>query len=121
MSVPAPMVRDLDEVERIYAHLQRTAPSLEMRIYDAVETLAETGVIPRDRWRQFAHVSYCRAIYVSHVAPLEGVLTFAEIANHLNEIGVPRFRGTNEWTEAAISDIRAVISSEQNQILLPDP
>ena len=121
MSIPAPCVTPLDTVEKKLAHLYQAAPSLDQRVEDAVEALVETGVIPADRWRQFAHVAYCRAIYATHVRPLEAHLTFAEIANHLAELGVPRFRGSSDWSGEAITDIRAVVSSPDNQILLPDP
>lgn len=121
MPVPVPPARDLDEVEITREQSERDAPRLEAIIYDAVETLIETGALPRERWRFLAHILYCRAIYETHIRPLETVLTFAEIANHLNERRVPRFRGSSEWTAPAISDIRGVVSSTHNQIMLPDP
>lgn len=121
MPVPVPPARELGEVEAARARSERDAPRLDARIYAAVEALVETGALPRERWRFLAHILYCRAIYETHIRPLEPVLTFAEIANHLNERRVPRFRGSSEWTGAAITDIRQVVSTTANQIQLPDP
>jgi len=121
MPVSVPTVRDLDEIERARAAIERTAASLDQRIYCAVEELVTSGAIPREEWRFLAHILFCRAIYTTHIAPLEDRLTFEQIANHLKEIGVPRFRGASDWSASAISDIRAVVSSPQNRISLPDP
>jgi hypothetical protein len=121
MPVPAPPARDLDEVERAREQTELDAPRLDAMIYDAVETLIETGALPRERWRFLAHVLFCRAIYETHIRPLEDRLTFEQIANHLKEIGVPRFRGASDWSAPAITDIRQVVSSTSNQIMLPDP
>ena len=102
-------------------HLADLAPFLEDHVEAAVEALVELGALPRDRWRQVAHVLYCRAIYATYVEPLESHLTFAEIANHLNERGVPRLRGSSDWCAAAVSGIRAVLADPSNEISLPDP
>jgi len=121
MPVPAPTVTPLDQVEETLARSYREAPSLEQRVADAVRDLVQAGALPHDGWRFLAHVLYCRAIYATHIQPLESHLTFEEIANHLNELGVPRFRGSSDWSGPAITDIRAVVSSPHNQIQLPDP
>ena len=121
MPIPVPPARELCEVEIAREQSERDAPRLDAMIYDAVEALVETGAIPRERWRFLAHIMFCRAVYTRHIEPLEPVLTFAEIANHLNERRVPRFRGSSEWTAPAITDIRQVVSSTANQIMLPDP
>ena len=121
MPVPAPTITSDSEVAKARARYQRDARHLEAEIYDAVDALTASGALPRDGWRFLAHICYCRAIYAQHIAPLEGRLTFAEIANHLNAGGVPRFRGSTDWSASAITDIRAVVASPDNQILLPDP
>jgi hypothetical protein len=121
--MPVPFLAPVpeDQVTQARRRLDLQAPTLDETVEDAVEALVEAGAIPRDRWRQLAHVLYCRAIYTTHIEPLEKHLTFQEIANHLSERGVPRFRGASDWSAAAISDIRAVLAAPSNEISLPDP
>ena len=121
MPVPAPSVTPAAAVQAARAKYLAGAATIESLVEGAVEALVEAGALPRDRWRLLAHILFCRAIYATHVAPLEQHLTFAEIANHLDEIGVPRFRGSSGWSASAICDIRAVVAAGHNQIMLPDP
>lgn len=120
--MPRPLPNPTPEADvtaaRRAAHF--TAPMIEGRIEEAVEMLVHAGAIPETGWRLLAHVLFCRAVYAQHVEPLEKHLTFGEIANHLEELGVPRFRGSNEWTPAAISELRSVVASPHNKISLPD-
>lgn len=107
------------------AHTRATylqdARRLEDDIYSAVDTLTATGALPRDGWRFLAHILFCRATYATHIQPLEGRMTLEQIANHLNAINLPRFRGQTPWTAPAITDIRQVVASPDNQIALPGP
>lgn len=121
MPVPAPSVTPDAAVQAARERYIASAGAIEDMVEGAVEALVEAGALPRDRWRLLAHVLFCRAVYATHVRPLEQHLTFAEIANHLGEIGVPRFRGSSGWSASAICDIRAVVASDHNQIMLPDP
>lgn len=122
MPVPATItVAPEADVTQARRRLDLYAPCMEHEVEKAVEKLVDLGALPRDRWRQLAHILYCRAVYATHIQPLELHLTFREIANHLEERGVPRFRGSSGWSGSAISDIRAVVASEHNEIWLPDP
>ena len=121
MPVAAPTTTPDAQIEKARARHLREAQNLEDDIYAAIDVLTASGALPRDHWRFLAHVCFCRAVYETHIRPLEDKLTFAEIANHLNEIRLPRFRGMTPWSAPAISDIRAVVANPDNQIMLPDP
>lgn len=121
MPVPVPKATPLPDVKRTLADHQQDARTLQALVYDAVEILTDAGALPRENWRFLAHILYCRAVYETHIRPLENRMTFQEIANHLNALGVPRFRGSTAWSASSITDIRQVISSDQNKIMLPDP
>jgi hypothetical protein len=121
MPVPVPTVTAAEAVEQARQAYLFHARHLDVEVEEAVEALVETGAIPAERWRFLAHILYCRAIYATHVQPLESRMSFEEIANHLNTIGIPRFRGASAWSGPSITDIRAVVADSSNQILLPDP
>lgn len=121
MPVPVPPALPDSQIKLARIAWKKEARDLEAEIYSAVDALTASGALPRENWRFLAHICFCRAIYATHIAPLEERMTFTEIANHLNELGVPRFRGSTAWSAASITDIRQVISSDQNKIMLPDP
>ena len=122
MPVPATIpVESVEDVTQRRRRLDLNAPCFEDEIVGAVETLVEAGALPRDGWRRLAFVMYCRAVYATHVRDLEPHLTFAEIANHLTERDVPRYRGETGWTASAVTDLRAAVADPRNQIMLPDP
>lgn len=121
MPVPVPPALPDCQIKLARVAWKADAETLEAQIYEAVDALTASGALPRDGWRFLAHIFYCRAIYTQHIAPLEERMTFDQIANHLNELGVPRFRGSTAWSAASITDIRQTISSPHNKIELPDP
>jgi len=121
MPTYAPTVTPDAKVDAARAERRRTAPRYKDAISYAVELLAETGAIPRDGWRQLAFILYARAVYATFVRPVEEHLTLQEVANHLEELQVPRFRGSSAWSGPAITDLRAVVADPNNRVLLPAP
>ena len=60
--------------------------------------------------REAASNLYARLIWRDVILQHDG-LTLEEIAQHLNDIGAPRLRGSDPWTVDAVSTLRARVAA----------
>ena len=111
---------DTATVSRLRAQEEAAAREAAQEIMDSVEALERVEALPRRQWRTVAHLLYNRHIYMRHIKPHERAFTLNEISDRLNRIGVPRFRGTTEWTPQAVAEVRKVVADMRHgEILLP--
>lgn len=111
-----------DVVARDRAAHEKVARERAAEIETACEVLAKCGALPRRRWREVGHALHARHIYAVHIQPFARDLTYSEMAERLNRIGIPRFRRGAPWTASAIQEVRAMAAGlREGRILLsPD-
>ena len=58
------------------------------------------------KWRKGAFSIFCNYCYCEHVLPYEREFSDSAIAERMNRLGVPSYRGTAPWSADKIQGIR---------------